>query len=311
MTNITFLGEAMLEVASNGRRHFGGDTLNSAIYLARVSAVNDLRISYASAIGTDADSDQLMKFMQQENVATSYVTRNPDKTLGHYEIRVDQFGERSFSYQREDSAARYYLSNNQCPLFDAVADNQIDYLYLSGISLAILPEADRDTLLALLSFGKTHGLKIIFDNNYRPQLWPSKQQARVYYHAMSKLADIALITINDDQELFECSEEPMSATHAISERWQVPELIIKRGKHSALYITPEKQTEVGGQTDVKPVDTSAAGDAFAAGFLAARLVNEDSSKALDFAHRLAATVIQHPGAIIEQSAMFQLMEQYA
>ena len=133
----------------------------------------------------------------------------------------------------------------------------------------------------------------------------------MYYQAMSKLADIALITIDDDQLLFECCEDPLNATDFIRARWQVPELIIKRGKQSALYIAQHERVEMNGQPNIEPVDTSAAGDAFAAGFLAARLNNKDNSGALDFAHKLAATVIQHPGAIIEQSAMFQLMEQYA
>ncbi|WP_084627895.1 PfkB family carbohydrate kinase [Elstera litoralis] len=52
-----------------------------------------------------------------------------------------------------------------------------------------------------------------------------------------------------------------------------------------------------------PVDTTAAGDSFAAGYLAARLGGASVHAAALAAHRLASIVIQHPGAIIPKAAM--------
>ncbi len=54
---------------------------------------------------------------------------------------------------------------------------------------------------------------------------------------------------------------------------------------------------------VSPVDTTAAGDSFAAGYLAARLRGEAPAAAARAGHRLAAVVITHPGAIIPREAM--------
>ena len=116
MKSITFLGEAMIEVAANGRKHFGGDTLNSAVYLARVSASEELSIRYASAVGCDKDSELLLAFMQQENIETSLVTRNKHKTLGHYQIQVDACGERSFNYKEMTAphAITFLIINAHC-----------------------------------------------------------------------------------------------------------------------------------------------------------------------------------------------------
>jgi 2-dehydro-3-deoxygluconokinase len=51
------------------------------------------------------------------------------------------------------------------------------------------------------------------------------------------------------------------------------------------------------------VDTTAAGDSFAAAYLAARLADANPEAAARCGHSLAGTVVQHRGAIIPRSAM--------
>ncbi len=51
------------------------------------------------------------------------------------------------------------------------------------------------------------------------------------------------------------------------------------------------------------VDTTAAGDSFAAAYIAARLAGADPILASRAGHRLAGVVVGHPGAIIPRSAM--------
>jgi 2-dehydro-3-deoxygluconokinase len=59
------------------------------------------------------------------------------------------------------------------------------------------------------------------------------------------------------------------------------------------------------------VDTAAAGDSLAGGYLARRLQGGGAADAVRFANRLAARVIQHPGALIPRSAMADRMAQGA
>ena len=56
------------------------------------------------------------------------------------------------------------------------------------------------------------------------------------------------------------------------------------------------------------IDTTAAGDSFSAGYLAARLQGADVTDAARAGHRLAAAVIQYPVAIIPPSHMPSLKE---
>ena len=51
------------------------------------------------------------------------------------------------------------------------------------------------------------------------------------------------------------------------------------------------------------VDSTAAGDSFNAGYLAARLLGADRPSAARLGNRLAARVVAHPGAIIPAHAM--------
>ena len=55
------------------------------------------------------------------------------------------------------------------------------------------------------------------------------------------------------------------------------------------------------------VDSSAAGDAFAAGYLAGRLSGSSETAAAELGHHLASVVAQYPGAIVPPEVMAELM----
>lgn len=154
MKRIALLGECMIEL--NGtpfgdmQQSFGGDTLNTAIYLARASQPTDIQVSYLTAMGQDPLSQQIIARWQQAGIDTSAVFIDQQRHPGLYLIQLDEHGERTFLYWRNDSAARYLMQHPQLPqLKQAVSD--VDALYLSGISLAILPAADRQALLLWLA----------------------------------------------------------------------------------------------------------------------------------------------------------------
>ena len=304
--NIAIIGECMIELSEKGeniKRGFGGDTLNTAVYLARQSDSQQLQVNYVTALGTDSFSDQMIAAWQQEQVQTQLIQRLDNKMPGLYFIETDDHGERTFWYWRNDAAARFWLDS---PESDAICAQlaQYDYLYLSGISLAILPTASREKLMALLSACRQNGGKVIFDNNYRPRLWADKASAQQAYAEMLRHTDMAFLTLDDEHLLW--GEQPLEAVIARTREAGVQEIAIKRGADSCLVaIGDEPLREVAAikLSKEKVIDTTAAGDSFSAGYLAVRLAGGSAEDAAARGHLTASTVIQHRGAIIPLVAM--------
>ncbi|HFR4113641.1 TPA: sugar kinase [Yersinia enterocolitica] len=307
--NIAVIGECMIELSQKGTdlsRGFGGDTLNTAVYVARQVSKQDLNVHYVTALGTDSFSNEMLAAWQQENIHTDLIQRMDDKLPGLYFIETDSTGERTFYYWRNDAAARFWLTS---PAADEICQRleKFDYLYLSGISLAILDSVSRQRLLKLLRACRANGGKVIFDNNYRPRLWQSKEETQQAYRDMLACTDIAFLTLDDEDMLW--GEKPLEQVIERTQNLGVSEIIIKRGADSCIVWV--KEGFEAHQYDVpavklpkeKVVDTTAAGDSFSAGYLAVRLTGGSAHDAAVRGHLTASTVIQYRGAIIPLAAM--------
>jgi 2-dehydro-3-deoxygluconokinase len=301
MLRIASIGECMIElsdtVAADGRmrRTFGGDTLNTAVYLARCLRDRAAEVHYVTALGDDPFSDEMLSAWRAEGVRTDLVLRLPGRLPGLYIIRTDAGGERSFHYWRNAAAARQMLGEGR-PEALAASLGGFDLVYLSGITLAILEGDSRERLLALLARLRDDGTRIAFDTNYRPRLWPDRDAARETVTRTFRLTDIALPTFDDEAALF--GDPDPEATAARLHGLGVAEVVVKCGGDPCLLSLEERQARVPGETVARPVDTTAAGDSFNAAYLAARLTGASAEDAARAGHRLAARVIATRGAII-------------
>ncbi|HAS6341858.1 TPA: sugar kinase [Vibrio vulnificus] len=316
MKHIAIIGECMIELNGKpfGSMHqtFGGDTLNAAVYLSRGCEANskpdEVKVSYVTALGNDPISTGMLTRWQDEGVSTDLVLRDETRTPGLYLIQLDDQGERTFLYWRNQSAARYLL---QHPNFGLIkqALTQVDAVFLSGISLAILPEEDRISLLNLLVELKAQGVEIAFDSNFRPALWPrdDNQTVKNVYQAMYQLTDVALVTFDDEQLIWgdETPEQTIGRLTSLG----VGKCIVKLGADGCLV---QDSTNQGSGTALAPqavptqpvvqvVDTTSAGDSFNGGFLSAYLAGADLETSCQRGNALAGAVIQHRGAIIPKA----------
>lgn len=291
MTIFVF-GEAMLEYHGDGGEglRYGGDTLNTAIHLAR----RGHGVAYVTALGTDPISDALIASWHAEGIDTRFVLRHPSRQPGIYAIHVDAVGERSFLYWRDHSAARdMFALPEMAQAIDAA--RQASLLYFSLISLAILPPDGRAQLLALAHDVRAAGGDVAYDSNFRRNLWSSVAIARDTSWQAVRLATIGLPTNVDEQQLeeFELTVDQMGA------QWLAQgckDVVIKAGDSGCFHFNgtnpryfPAVRTAV--------VDSSGAGDAFNAGFLSAHMIGEPLEQAIESGQELARWVIGRRGAI--------------
>lgn len=288
----------MLELSVTGdstQFGFGGDTLNTAAYLARELRHSDAKVQFVSALGTDPMSEDMLDAWNREGIDTSQVLRIDDALPGLYLIRTDAIGERNFFYWREQAAVRrLFDGDGMGRLSDALAGCRL--LYLSGITLAIFTDARRDALLELLRTLRNSGTSIAFDTNYRPRLWSDIEQARTAYASIGPLVDIALAGLDDEQAL-----DTEVSPAGVLRRWQslgARESVVRCAADGAYVASDGEPTEVPVSELREPVDTTAAGDSFNAAYLAARLRGVDMVAATQAAHALAGRVIMHSGAIV-------------
>lgn len=285
-----FVGEGMLELSRDGARWrlgYGGDTLNTAIHLARAG----VDTAYLTALGDDPFSGEMMHQWQAEGLDVSLVLTHPQRHAGLYAIDTDPAGERSFTYWRDNAAVRDMFS------LPAMADalkfaERADLLAFSLITLAVLPVDARVELLALARKVRERGGRVAFDGNYRPRLWASAEEARAARNAAVSVADIGLPTLEDETAL----SGAVSADEVAAD-WQglgCAEVIVKLGERGCRL--PEGNVLAPPET-LSPVDTSGAGDAFNAGYLSARLSGASIKEAANAGHALAGWTIMRPGAI--------------
>jgi 2-dehydro-3-deoxygluconokinase len=308
MTRVASIGECMIELRHRGETRlelaYGGDTLNFAVYLARLTRGRGVEVDYATALGDDLYSDAMLAMWRAEGIGCDLVARLPGRLPGLYTIRTDQCGERTFTYWRSTSAAREVLRGDRARDIPGRLVGH-DLLYLSGITLSILDAAQREMLMALADAVRARGGRVAFDSNFRPVGWPDPDEARAVFDQMLRRVDIALPTQDDDQALFGVRDAQACASRL--HHLGVGEVVVKLGAQGCCCSSVGRTALVPAEPVSQVVDSTAAGDSFNAGYLAARLAGQEADAAARLGNRLAARVIAHPGAIVPASAMADLM----
>jgi 2-dehydro-3-deoxygluconokinase len=302
MTRIACIGECMIELTEGGasasgamHRGYGGDTLNSAIYMARELAGSNERVSYVTLLGDDPYSGEMLRGWTAEGIETDFVERIPGTLPGLYVIRVDEHGERDFLYWREHAAARQlFVAGDATATLGALRG--FDWIYFSGITLAILSEAGREHLFELCTDVRRGGGRIAFDSNYRPRLWPGRNEARHVIGQAWRHTDVALPSHEDEASLFGDSDHAVTVSRL--REAGCGEIVVKRGATPCIVASGSDTLQVAAEDVAEVLDTTAAGDSFNAGYIAARIRGDAPGDAARTGHLLAAQVIAHRGAIV-------------
>jgi 2-dehydro-3-deoxygluconokinase len=300
-TRVVAIGEAVIELTRGADGRFGatcgGDTFNTAIYLARAGA----DVAYATALGDDPYSDGIVSLAAAEGVKTDLMLRVPGRLPGLRIVEAEATGKHRFRSWRGEAPARELF---ELADWSRVAESMIAarLIYFSGITLSLYSNAGLGRLLAVIEVARQQGAKVAFDGNFRPHGWKGDlPRTRTVFIEALKRVDIALPTFDDEAVLW--GDPSPEATVERLQAFGIGEIVVKNGPNSALVAAGGHQEFIPPEEIVEPIDTTAAGDSFNAAYIAARLGGDNPGLAATAGHKLAAKKVRHRGAIMPRSAV--------
>ncbi|MFZ1149578.1 MAG: sugar kinase [Xanthobacteraceae bacterium] len=294
------IGEALIELTRGPDGTFtaacAGDSFNTAVYLARAG----LSVGFATAVGDDAYSDSIVALALAEGLGANLILRVPGRLPALSLVERAQSGGRVSRVWGDGAPARELF---ELPDWMRIAQSLVSarLIYFSGITLSLYSNNGLGRLFAALEVARQQGAKIAFDGNFRPTGWKGNlARTRTVFMEALKRVDIALPAFDDEAVLW--GDPSPESTVARLQAFGVGEIVVKNGPNSALVATSRGLEFVPVPEILVPVDPTAAGDGFNAGYLAARLSGSEPAQAASVAHRLAADIINHAGALLPRSA---------
>jgi 2-dehydro-3-deoxygluconokinase len=305
---IAVLGEVMIELAPAGagllKTGVAGDTYNTAVMLSHLGA----QVCYATALGDDNFSAEIRSAMQQHGLTISAVLTLKAQQPGLYCISNSADGERSFSYWRQQSAARQAFQSGL--LFEQLlqAISHCTDIYWSGITLSLMSDGVLSRWLLFLQQLRNRGGRVYFDTNFRAALWQDRTCKLTSYQAALLHCDYFLPSLEDCQSIWECD----SLTQALE---LIQSELPVSGPAPVVCLTAQQQVFWLEASTIKQfslkfseqmLDATGAGDAFSGALIAALQQGLTAESAVQIAHSAASLVVQHQGAILPDSVWPQL-----
>lgn len=278
------------------RQSFAGDVFNTLWY-ARAALGEDWSCRFFTALGSDPVSDQMIAFISGAGIDTTGIGRISDRRPGLYMIHLEG-AERSFSYWRENSAARL-LGQDRDGLMQAIEDASL--IYLSGITLAIMPAEDVAFLLDRLHSAVRAGRTVAFDPNIRPALWQDRTDMCETIQRAADCATIVLPGFDDEKNAFG-DAGPVETLERYSAAGKGM-VVLKDGAGTVRVRSDSDVMEFKTSEVTDAVDTTGAGDSFNGAFLARFAETGDVGLSVEAGQSCAAQVIRHRGALVPHEAL--------
>ena len=306
-----FVGECMIELNgdisslgitdSNMQVNFGGDTYNSAVYFNRL-ANNKTNTFYCTALSNDSFSKKMILRFKSEKLNCEYVRIDGNTPPGLYSIEIDEHGERSFSYWRDQSPfKKLFTGLNGKALIKNIS--KADTFYYSGITIGILDEIQQSQLINIGSSAITSA----FDFNFRRQLHSDKKKYKKLFKQINNSIDIHFVSYDDVQELFNV-KSPVEVFEILDNK---KNLVLIRYKNNIIFRNNHEDIKTITVPHGEVIDTTAAGDSFNGAFLA--LLNNNNNIQIEEnilkSHSITREVIRHKGAVISKELMPKLNKQ--
>jgi len=261
----------------------GGSAANTAAALARLG----IECSFAGSVGDDSFGRFAVTDLEAAGVDTSTVSVATDAPTVAVIAVVQADGDRLIYVWPPMGGAHSAIAPS-----DAVAAvSGREWLHVSGICLRVSPA--RDALLDAMEIARGAGIPVSFDLNLRLENWGWNDGFHEVVRSAVERSDVVLGAATDEVCALTGIDDPIAAAVELAGADRV--VVARLGSHGAVAGSANEVFIVPG-FEVSMADSVGAGDAFNAGFIAARLRGSAMGEALRWGNAVAALTITRPGA---------------
>lgn len=245
----------------------GGAAANTASWVAGIGG----EVTLAGRIGDDAFGTQTATELARLGIDLA-LTRDPRSPTGCCIVLIGPGGQRTMV---PDAGANATLAETHLP---AHLFRQDRHLHLSGYTLF---GRSRPAGLHALACARAAGMSISVDAASAAPIADAGSETFLDWVG----GDVLLLANSEEATALTGATDPSAAGRILAER--VGRAVVKLGGRGALWASAEVVIEVATRA-VDPLDTTGAGDAFAAGLLVALTRGESTHAALATGNALAA-----------------------
>lgn len=265
-------------------KYVGGSPANITIGMARMG----MKTGFIGKVANDQMGRFIVDYLQKNQIDTSNVVTDQTGALtGLAFTEIKSPTDCSILMYREN-AADLKLAPSEV-LEEYVAQSKV--VLISGTALAQSPS--REAVFLALDYARKHGAIIVFDIDYRPYTWTSREETAIYYNLAAEKCDV-IIGTREEFDMMERFEANVTNDAATAGKWfdyNAQIVVIKHGKDGSIAYTKDGNSHKGAVFPAKVIKTFGAGDSYAAGFLYGLMQGWEISASMEFGGAAASIVI--------------------
>jgi len=293
MVDVIAIGELLIDMIADNpglrleeqttfKRFAGGAPANFAVGIKRLGLTSGV----ITKVGNDFFGRFLLETLKKEQVDISQITMTNEYKTALAFVGLDDKRNPSFSFYRSPCADIMLTQEEISEEYIKSAK-----LLMCG-TVSMADEPARSAIFKAIHYAKKHGLQVACDPNLRDDLWHFKDP-REHIFRILKDTDIFLPSITEAE--FITGEKGEKAFETILDLGPSILAITHGAEGSTVQTKDEEFFAPSYKVDV--VDTTGAGDAFAAGLITGLLTNMPLEKIPYFANAVSAVKITRKGAM--------------
>lgn len=267
--------------------YLGGSPANMAVGISKLGK----KVGFIGCVSADHFGDFAVNYFRQRGIDVSQIIRaQHGEKMGLTFTEIRSPAESSILMYRERVAD---LQIDPAGVDEAyIADSKI--LVVSGTALSSGPS--REACILAAQYAKKHGTKIVFDIDYRPYTWQSKEEIAVYYSLMTGMSDVVI----GSREEFNLTENlsvdarTKPADYELADKYLAGGckiVVVKHGKAGSLAYTADRKAYKISSYHIKLLKAFGGGDAYGSAFIYGLLAGWDVADALQHGTAHAAMVV--------------------